>query len=116
MIVETSLRVDNVVYCPKLGRNSAILRLWKPYHFAPYMKFLLCFKVHVGSLRSTSRGYVKLKSVDPYDYPVINPNYLSTEDDRVELRDSIKLTREIFKQKALDPFRRKELQPGIHNK
>ena len=68
--------------------------------------------MHVGSLRATSRGYVKLKSRNPYDHPIINPNYLSTEEDRVELRDSIRLTREIFKQKAFDPFRGKELQPG----
>ena len=70
------------------------------------------FKVHAGSLRATSRGYVKLKSLDPCDHPVINPNYLSTEEDRVELRDAARLTREIFNQKAFDPFRGKELQPG----
>ena len=70
------------------------------------------FKVHVGSMRATSRGYVKLKSSSPYDNPIIQPNYLSTEEDRVELRDSIRLTREIFSQKAFDPFRGKELQPG----
>ncbi|KAL9955253.1 hypothetical protein ACROYT_G036548 [Oculina patagonica] len=72
------------------------------------------FQVHVGSLRAQSRGYVKLKSLNPYDYPIINPNYLSAGEDRVDLRDSIKLTREIFKQKALDPFRKKELRPGEH--
>lgn len=64
-------------------------------------------------MRATSRGYVKLKSPSPYDNPIIQPNYLSTEEDRVELRDSIRLTREIFSQKAFDPFRGKELQPGI---
>lgn len=70
-------------------------------------------KAHVGSLRATSRGYVKLKSSSPYDHPLVNPNYLSTEEDRVELRDGIKLTREIFNQKAFDAFRGKELQPGM---
>ena len=63
-------------------------------------------------MRATSRGYVKLKSSSPYDNPIINPNYLSTEEDRVELRESIRLTREIFKQKAFEPFSGQELQPG----
>lgn len=67
-------------------------------------------------MRATSRGYVKVKSTSPYDHPIIQPNYLSTEEDRVELRDSIKLTREVFSQKAFDPFRGKELQPGTVQK
>lgn len=64
-------------------------------------------------MRPTSHGYVKLKSLNPYDHPIINPNYLATEQDRVELRDAVCLTREIFNQVALDPFRGRELQPGI---
>ena len=87
----------------------------KTYHVCKHcFKIFIAgsFKVHVGSMRATSRGFVKLKTVNPYDHPIINPNYLSTEEDRVELRDSIRLTREIFNQKAFDPFRGKELQPG----
>ena len=63
-------------------------------------------------MRATSRGYVKLKTANPYDHPIIDPNYLATEEDRVELRESIRLTREVFSQKAFDPFRGRELQPG----
>jgi len=39
---------------------------------------LEAFQVHVGSLRATSRGWLKLKSNNPKDHPIIEPNYLST--------------------------------------
>ena len=71
------------------------------------------FKVYAGTLRPTSRGYVNLKSLDPYEHPVINPKYLSTEQDRVELREAVRLARDIFNQKAFAPFRGEELQPDI---
>ena len=80
---------------------------------ALFSHYLFRFKVFFCCLRPTSRGYVKLKSVNPYDHPIINPNYLATEEDREELRDAVRLTREIIKQKAFDPFRGKELEPGI---
>lgn len=70
------------------------------------------FQVHVGPMRPTSRGYLKLKSDRPGDHPIIEPNLLSTERDRWEMRESVKLTREIFAQKAFDPYRGKELRPG----
>ena len=36
------------------------------------------YQVHVGPMRQESRGWLKLKSKDPREHPVINPNYLST--------------------------------------
>ena len=70
------------------------------------------YQVHVGTLRPTSAGYLKLRSTDPRQHPKIVANYLSTEQDVVDLRNSVKLSREIFAQKAFDPFRGKELAPG----
>ena len=70
------------------------------------------FQVHVGTLRETSRGSISLKSRDPREHPILDPNYLATELDRWELRESIKLTREIFSQSSFDPFRAEEILPG----
>ncbi|XP_051526122.1 choline dehydrogenase, mitochondrial [Myxocyprinus asiaticus] len=70
------------------------------------------FQVHVGPMRSTSVGWIKLKSKDPHAHPIIQPNYLSTDTDVLEFRESVKLTREIFAQKAFDPFRGPEVLPG----
>lgn len=73
---------------------------------------LEAFQVHVGSLRATSTGWLKLQSRDPTQHPIIEPNYLATEVDRWELRQCVKLTREIFAQRAFDEFRDVELRPG----
>ncbi|XP_073900061.1 choline dehydrogenase, mitochondrial [Castor canadensis] len=72
------------------------------------------YQVHVGTLRETSVGWLKLRSANPQDHPVIQPNYLSTDTDIEDFRQCVKLTREIFAQEALAPFRGKELQPGSH--
>ena len=55
---------------------------------------------------------MKLKSKDPRVQPKIVANYLTAEDDMTELIASITLAREIFVQKAFDPFRGPELRPG----
>uniref|UniRef100_A0A3Q1CF62 Choline dehydrogenase n=1 Tax=Amphiprion ocellaris TaxID=80972 RepID=A0A3Q1CF62_AMPOC len=70
------------------------------------------YQVHVGPMRSTSIGWMKLKSANPLDHPILQPNYLSTDIDVWEFRESVKLSREIFAQKAFDPFRGPEVQPG----
>ncbi|XP_072179596.1 choline dehydrogenase, mitochondrial-like [Diadema setosum] len=70
------------------------------------------FQVQVGNMRATSRGSIKLKSKDPLDHPILDPNHLATEIDRWEMRECIKLTREILAQPAFDPLRAEELQPG----
>ena len=70
------------------------------------------FQAHVGPMRSASRGSVSLRSADPADDPVIRFNYMSTEQDWADFRHCIRLTREIFAQEAIEPFRGKEILPG----
>ena len=70
------------------------------------------FQAHLSSMRPTSRGYVKLRTADPRQHPRIQFNYLATENDREELRDGVRLTREIFDQPAMEPFRGREVAPG----
>ena len=70
------------------------------------------FQAHVGSLRSKSRGHVRLRSSDPRDAPKITFNYMSHPDDWTEMRASLRLTREIFGQAAFAPYRGREIQPG----
>jgi choline dehydrogenase len=72
------------------------------------------FQAHVGPMRSKSRGFVRLRSRDPREHPRIQFNYMSHEDDWAEMRACVRLTREIFAQKAFDPFRGREIQPGEH--
>ncbi|MGD8162832.1 choline dehydrogenase [Pantoea sp. FN0307] len=71
------------------------------------------FQAHVGPMRSMSRGRIKLKSKDPYDAPSIFFNYMSEKRDWVEFRAAVRLTREIMRQPALEPYCGAEIQPGI---
>ncbi|MFK7870695.1 MAG: choline dehydrogenase [Roseobacter sp.] len=70
------------------------------------------FQAHVGPMRSPSRGAVTLASADPRDAPDIRFNYMSTEQDWIDFRKCIRLTREIFAQTAFAPFVKHEIQPG----
>jgi choline dehydrogenase len=70
------------------------------------------FQAHVGPMRSKSRGHVRLSSRDARDKPKILFNYLSQEDDRIEFRAGLRAARKVFAQKAFDPYRGREIQPG----
>ncbi|SFT32078.1 choline dehydrogenase [Halomonas saccharevitans] len=70
------------------------------------------FQAHVGSMRSESRGRVRLTSRDPEAAPSILFNYMATEKDWQEFRDAIRLTREIIAQPAFDKYRGREVSPG----
>ena len=70
------------------------------------------FTVHACQLRPESRGTVSLRSADPFDHPVIDPNYLEAEEDRRVMRESVKMVRDICGQSALTPYRGAEYMPG----
>jgi len=71
------------------------------------------FQAHVGSMRSPSRGRIEIRSTDPRVDPSILFNYMAHEQDWREFRDAIRITREIIAQPALDPYRGRELNPGV---
>jgi len=81
-------------------------RFGEPLHKFP------AFTASVANVHPTSRGFVRLKSSDPADKPAIQPNYLSTEEDRQVAADSIRVTRGIVAQPALAPFDPVEILPG----
>ena len=70
------------------------------------------FQAHVGPMRPTSRGHVRLRSADPKAPPSIIFNYMRTEQDRKEMRAAIRLTRELFAQPAFERYRGAEMSPG----
>ncbi|MGH8222651.1 MAG: choline dehydrogenase, partial [Woeseiaceae bacterium] len=63
------------------------------------------FQAHVGSMRSQSKGWVRLRSANPDDAPRICFNYMSKTEDWEEFRAAVRLTREIFHQPSFAPYR-----------
>jgi choline dehydrogenase len=70
------------------------------------------FTASVANVRPTSRGALTLKSADPAQAPAIQPNYLSTPEDRRVAADSIRVTRKIVAQPALQKYAPVEYLPG----
>jgi len=70
------------------------------------------FTASVCNLNPTSRGTVHVTSPDAAVAPAIQPNYLSTDEDRRVAVESLKLTRRIVAQPALASFKPEEFRPG----
>ena len=67
----------------------------------------------VCNLNPTSRGSVRIRSADYRDAPAIAPNYLSTPEDRQIAADSLRVTRRILAQPALQKYQPEEFRPGM---
>jgi len=72
------------------------------------------FTASVSNLRPESRGYVRIRSPDPFAAPAIKPNYLSSARDRKVAAEAIRLTRRICAASALRRFEPEEFKPGTH--
>ncbi|HEX2652381.1 MAG TPA: GMC oxidoreductase, partial [Xanthobacteraceae bacterium] len=70
------------------------------------------FTASVCNVQPTSRGFVRVSSADPSAQPIIQPNYLSTDEDRRVAADSIRLTRRIVSAPAMQPYHPQEYLPG----
>ncbi len=77
-----------------------------PLHRFPAITVAPC------NLSPTSRGTIRLRSIDPRDAPRIAPNYLATEADRQVAADAIRVTRRLMAQPALAKYQPEEYLPG----
>lgn len=59
-----------------------------------------------------NRGYIKLRSPDPLESPLIQPNYLSDEADVAVLVEGVKLARKLAQSRAFAPLIGEAIQPG----
>ena len=66
----------------------------------------------VCPVRPESRGTLRLRSADPADMPLMQPNYLSAETDRRVLVEAIKLSRRVAEKAAIAAHIVAEHAPG----
>ncbi len=70
------------------------------------------FTVNSTFLRPRSRGSIRLRSANPADEPLIDPNYLADPYDREMALRSVRIIREVLRQDAIAPLIAHERLPG----
>lgn len=68
--------------------------------------------LHAVLMRPRARGWVRLRSADPNDLPLVNPNYLGHPDDVRHLRAGMRVAREIVAAGPLAEIVGEEIAPG----
>ncbi|MDD1977367.1 MULTISPECIES: GMC family oxidoreductase [Pseudomonas] len=81
-------------------------RFGEPLHRFP------AFTASVCNLRPASRGRIDIRSANPDDAPLIDPNYLSDPQDLQVAAQAIRITRKIVQAPALAAFSPREYLPG----
>lgn len=72
------------------------------------------YRLGAGPLRPESRGTVRLASNNPADAPLIDPNYLATDNDWFVMREGLKQGREVLAQPAFRDYHQREDLPGAN--
>lgn len=81
------------------------------YSDSPRERFPV-IKLGFYQLRPDSRGYVRARSADPFDVPVIQPNYLRSEGDQQVAIDGVRMMRRMLGSPELQPYYSAEVLPG----
>ncbi|HEY0317719.1 MAG TPA: GMC family oxidoreductase N-terminal domain-containing protein [Solirubrobacterales bacterium] len=90
-----------------------------PFQLFPYVppgfdgyEFEFGYTLFPGILKPRSRGSVSLRSSDPTEPPLVDPGYLSDEDDVRRLASAIGIAREVGGAAAFSQWREREALPG----
>jgi choline dehydrogenase len=70
------------------------------------------YQVHIGPMYSDARGTVKIANADPRSKPRLRFNYLSTDQDRREWVEAIRVARRILSRPAMGEYNGGESSPG----
>jgi choline dehydrogenase len=70
------------------------------------------YQVHIGPMYADTRGHVKIRSTDPREHPSMLFNYLSTDNDRREWVEAIRVARDILGRPGLAAYNDGEISPG----
>ncbi len=70
------------------------------------------FTVAAWQHRPQSKGWVRSRNTDPFEKPLIQPNYLAEEEDRKVLLSAMKLARRLMHTNAMAPYLEYEVYPG----
>ncbi|KAI9721173.1 MAG: hypothetical protein M1828_005280 [Chrysothrix sp. TS-e1954] len=100
---ETGPRSDYEL-TPMYLTNGAVPAPWLPMDGEHISCGIMC-------LSATSRGTVSLNSTDPHDNPVIDPQYVSTEHDRVVLRAGMRYVMQAMSSPAMQEHISTETPP-----
>lgn len=109
-----------LVYCfwhsDEVARNSDVQFTFTPASYKEGVQSQLDdhpgMTVASWQQRPESKGYVRARTADPFEAPVIQPNYLAEEGDRQVLLKAMKLARRLLATKPLEPFYDFEEYPG----
>lgn len=70
------------------------------------------YSTHVCVLRPQSRGSITLRDANPASQAIIDPQFLAHPDDMARLLQGVKVVRKALGQKAIAPWRDREIFPG----
>ncbi len=109
-----------LVYCfwhsDEAARNSDVQFTFTPASYKEGVQSMLDdhpgMTVASWQQRPESKGYVRARNTDPFEAPVIQPNYLAEDEDRQVLLKAMKLARRLLATKPLEPFYDFEEYPG----
>lgn len=105
----TSNETDHFIYIYIIddgGRFPKVVGLtdemWEKV-FRPFVR-QECFTILPVLLKPRSKGYITLRSKDPYDKPIIDPNYFAHPDDLESMGEAMTFS---YRMGTAPPFRRK---------
>lgn len=101
-------RPNMQLYFNPISYSNAAIKPGRLRNPDPFPAFLISF----NTCRPTSRGSVQIRSIDPMDKPLIQTNFLSTEQDCLDIFEGSQLLRRIAATRPLADVVESEHMPG----